>query len=180
MKTLIFLILPLFLVGTLRAQSADFTPPRLVKTAIGASGCHAYLPDDAEIAFDVSYSPDSSVVYTGDFASGDFHYAVIVVKLNNMVLETLEEKQAMLTSYLDFLQSEFSITESAGYGMGHTLTAYPDATGVLDYWEDADLDEWTVKAWADGSTMAVMAVYGATDYPSYSALEVYLNGFRFD
>jgi hypothetical protein len=180
MKTLaISLILSLFW-GFSNAQEDDFTPPRFVKQPIDNSGCYAYFPEDAEMVFDVSYSPDSAKVYTGDFLSGDFHYSIIVVKLHDLVMENAEEKETMLTSYLDYLQTSFSIVGAAGYGMGHTMESNPSAVGMIDYWEDEEGDQWSVKGWADGSTLAIMFIYGATEYPSFTAGQLFLNGFRFN
>jgi len=179
MKTLTTFLFSLLLGGTLLAQDG-FTAPRFVKTAISTSGCYAYLPKDVELGFDIEYSPDSARVYTGDFYSGDFHYAVIVVKLNGVELETAEDKEGMLISYLDYLQESFSIIESAGYGLGHTMESNPDAIGIIDYWVDEEEDQWSVKGWADGNTLGILFIYGATDYPSINASQLYLDGFRFN
>lgn len=180
MKTLaISLILSLFS-GFSHAQDDDFTPPRFVKQPIENSGCYAYFPEDVEMVFDVSYSPDSAKMYTGDFLSGNFHYSIIVVKLNDLTMEDAAEKEEMLVSYLDYLQESFSIVGAAGYGKGHTLESNPAAVGMIDYWEDEEGDQWSVKAWADESTMAVMFIYGPTEYPSYTAGQLFLNGFRFN
>ena len=180
MKALsISLILSLFW-NYSNAQDDDFTAPRFVKQPIENSGCYAYFPEDVEMAFDLSYSPDSSKVYTGDFLSGDFHYSIILVQLKDLVMEDAVEKEEMLVSYLDYLQESFSIVGAAGYGKGHTMESNPVAVGMIDYWEDNEGDQWSVKAWADGSTMAIMFIYGATEYPSYGAGQLFLNGFRFN
>ncbi len=163
---------------TVMYAQEEFKVPRFQKTAIGNSGCFAYMPP-GEIAFEIEYSPDSSMVYSGEISEGEYGYAVIVVKMNGTILETEEEKNDMLVSYLDFLQSSFSITDAAGYGMGHTLEKFPDAVGILDYWVDADGDVWEIKGWADSNTLGIMMIYGPTDYPNFSAQQVYLDGFRF-
>jgi len=157
----------------------EFTVPRFQKTAIGTSGCFAYMPP-GDLQVEIEYSPDSSQVYSGEIAVGDYSYAVIVVKLNGIVLETEEEKNDMLVSYLDFLQSSFSISESAGYGKGHTLEKFPEAVGMIDYWLDADGDVWEIMGWADSNTLGIMMIYGPTDYPNFNAQQLYLDGFRFN
>lgn len=160
------------------AQDGEFKIPRFTKTAISTSGCFAYLPVSDAI-FDVSYSPDSSIVYTGDFPVDDYHYALIVVKLKDTYLAGKEEKENMLISYLDFLKESFSIEGAAGYGMGRMLESNPDAIGILDYWEDTDKDQWVVEGWADGSTIAVMMIYGPGEFPNTNVANIYLEGFRF-
>ncbi len=182
MKTFaISLILSLFSgLSFAQEDEYEFTPPRFVKQPIENTGCYAYFPDDVEMEFDLSYSPDSSKVYTGDFLSGDFHYSIILVQMKDVVLEDATEKEEMLVSYLDYLQNSFSIVATAGYGKGHTLESNPNAVGMIDYWEDNEADQWSVKAWADGSTMAILFIYGGMEYPSYSAAQLYLDGFRFN
>lgn len=170
----------LFLAVVTCSYAQDFTAPRFTKTAIGESGCYAYMPP-GEIEFSLEYSPDSSKVYSGEIYVDGYSYAVIAVKFNEAtVLETAEEKNDMLVSYLDFLKESFSITESAGYGMGHTLEKFPDAVGAIDYWLDVDGDVWEIKGWADSNTLGIMMIYGPTDYPNFNAQQLYLDGFRFN
>jgi hypothetical protein len=170
----------LLLAFTLTATAQEFTAPRLTKTAIGESGCHAYLPPGSE-TFDVSNSEDGSTLYTGDFLVDEYSYGLIVVKLSqDAQIATQEDKEALLTSYMDYLQVTFAITSSVGYGKGHTLEKYPEATGVLDYWIDEDATEWVVKGWCDGKTLAIMMLYGPGAYPSYNVQNMFLDGFRFD
>ncbi len=180
MKTLIFSLLLMLFCGFSQAQDDEFNVPRFVKQPIENTGCYAYFPSDAEMTFDLSYSPDSSKVYTGDFLSGDFHYSIILVQLKDLVMENTEDKENMLVAYLDYLRESFSIVGSAGYGKGHTMESNPSAAGMIDYWQDDEGDLWMVKAWADGSTIAVMLIYGTIEYPSYSAAQLFLDGFRFN
>ncbi|MBK7761791.1 MAG: hypothetical protein IPI46_00270 [Bacteroidetes bacterium] len=163
------------------AQSAEtFKAPRLSKTAISTSGCFAYLPDDkTEKQFETSYSDDSSLVFTGDFESGDYHFSVIVVKLKDQVLTSNEDKEGMMMAYLDFLKTAFEISNAAGYGKGHTMNENPKALGIIDYWEDKEKAKWAIKAWADENTMAVMMLYGPAEYPNFNIQNMFLNGFRF-
>ncbi len=161
-------------------QMAAQTAPRFVKTPIGNSGCSLYLPGKAD-PVDISYSPDSSVVYTIeslDSTTGKyFHFGAILVELNGVDLAGTEEE--MLVNYMDYLQGAFEIEEAAGYGKGHTLSTHPSAKGILDYWTDIDEDEWTVKGWAAESTLFVMFVYGPEVYPNYNIVETFFNGARF-
>jgi hypothetical protein len=175
MRNLALLVL-LGLASIVQAQTA----PRFVKTPIGDSGCSLYLPGKPD-PVDVSFSPDSSVVYTIetlDSTSGKyFHFGTILVNLNGMELAGMEED--MLESYMDYLQQAFEIVESAGYGRGHTLSTHPTAKGVIDYWEDATGDQWAVKGWAAESTLFVMFVYGPENYPNYNVVDMFFNGARF-
>jgi hypothetical protein len=161
---------------TLWAQKA----PRFTKTPVGDSGASLYLlgaPTDQT----VSYSPDSSRVYTietVDTTQGaDYHFGAIVVSLNNVDLKDIEE--TMLVQYMDYLKEMFGVKEAAGYGKGHTLSTHPTAKGVLDYWLDSSGTHWKVKGWAAESTLFVMFIYGPEDYPNVNVAEVFFNGARF-
>jgi len=177
MKTLHISLLLLFFTQAFGQE--DYKAPRLRKVAISNSGCYAYLPSD-DIEVDLSYSEDSAAVYTTDFSDGDYHFAVIVVQLNGVVLESAEDKTKMLEGYMDFLQTQFAIVSAAGYGEGHTIESEPNAVGVIDYWLDEDDDHWEVKGWANANTLGIMMIYGANDYPIFNIQQMYLDGFRFN
>lgn len=180
MKTALLTGFLLFLGFGLFAQDGEEKVPRFHKVKIGTSDTYAYFPNDEEFTCEVSYSPDSSKVYTGEVLCGNYHFAIIVVKLNGTELVNQEEREDMLMNYMNYLQEAFSIIGAAGYGKGHTMEKYPEATGIIDYWEDEDGDQWAVKGWADTNTLAVLMLYGTGTYPHYTAQELFLDGFRFD
>ena len=73
---LTFLLFPLFLASQTEATTKV---PRLVKKAIGQSGCSAYFPEGIG-DLEMSKSEDGSDVYTGEAAVDGFHFACITVK----------------------------------------------------------------------------------------------------
>lgn len=154
--------------------------PRFTKTPVGDSGVSIYLPG-APTDQTVSYSPDSSKVYTietVDTTQGAaYHFGAIVVNLNNVDLKDIEE--TMLIQYMDYLKEMFGVKEAAGYGKGHTLSTHPSAKGVLDYWLDSTGTHWKVKGWAAESTLFVLFIYGSEDFPNVNISEMFFNGARF-
>lgn len=162
------------------AQKDNTKVPHLVKTPLENTGCSAYFPDDEELVLELSYSPDSSKVYTGEVYSDNYHFSIILVELKDYVFENKEEKEGMIVSYLDYLKGSFSIVSSAGYGNGHTMESNPEAVGVIDYWEDEEGDQWAVKAWADKKYIAVMIMYGPNEYQYFNIQQLFLDGFRFN
>ncbi|MDX2284550.1 MAG: hypothetical protein NW241_10320 [Bacteroidia bacterium] len=152
--------------------------PRFAKYPVAETGCHVYLPADPG-GFERSLSEDQSELYTAELNYGDHHFAVIVVRFSEPIEGGAEAYTALAESYLDFLQEQFGVTGSAGYGRGHTLESHPEASGVLDYWEDQDGLQYVVKAWCDSRFMAVLMLYGEAEYPYFNARELFLNGFRF-
>jgi hypothetical protein len=152
--------------------------PRFAKYDIAETGCKVYLPSDPD-EFELTLSEDKSQVYTGEVTHEEFNFAVILVKFSEPIGDDADIKNDMITSYLDFLQTQFGVTGSAGYGLGHTLESAPNAVGVIDYWEDSDGLQYAVKSWCDGDYLAVMILYGAEEYPIFNVQEMFLNGFRF-
>lgn len=152
--------------------------PRFKKYDVAQTGCAVYLPADPG-EFSMTLSEDESEVYTAEVGHGDFSFAVIVVRLKEPLNDNADEKNDLMTAYLDFLQDQFSVTEAAGYGWGHTLESAPKAVGVIDYWEDADGLSYAVKAWCDGNVLSVLMLYGKGEYPYFNAQQMYLDGFRF-
>ena len=164
--TLLFLILGLSL--ALNAQS-------LRKYPIAQSGCSYYNYCDA--TWDITRSPDSSYVFTGECAVDGFHYSVICVKLSEAVPEP-DVAEQQLQNYLDYLKTAFSITQAAGYGKGHRLQNDEKTRGMIDYWKDKDGDNWKVKGWTNGKYIGVLMVYGSKEIPEQK-VNVFLDGFRF-
>lgn len=153
--------------------------PRLKKYPIRETGMAVYLPSEPD-SFDLTFSEDKSEVYTTEITKGGWNYGVIAVKLaETLGLETSEEKEDFIITYLDFLKEQFEIKSSAGYGRGHTMEGYEQAAGVIDYWDDKDGNQYKVKSWTDGKVLAVLYIYGEEEYPWQSLMEMYLNGFRF-
>ena len=168
-------LLLLILVHFAQAQTNN----RFSKYAIGNSGCKAYFPQNPGKP-DVSYSPDSAKIYTIDVentAWGKYNFGLIIADLPHVDLKDNEEM--MLMSYLDFLKTQFSIVEAAGYGKGHSLPSHPTARGVLDYWKDKTGDDWVVKGWVAEQTLVVMFIYGKPAFTNTNIQELYFNGFRF-
>lgn len=154
------------------AQSSGFS-----KLSIGNTGCAFYSP--GEMSIESAYSQDSSIVYSGENYADSFHYFIIMVEIKDPIPDSIPLQESLLINYLDYLKSSFSITESAGYGRGHTLPGYDKAIGILDYWQDEFGDSWSVKGWTDGRILAILGIYGASPFPNISQETFYLNGFRF-
>jgi len=148
------------------------------KYLIGDSGCSAYFFCDPG-TFDLSYSDDSSKVYTGECKTTDtLTYGIICIKLKEAV-EPGKDAEELMTSYLDYLKTAFGITSSAGYGKGHTLKGKEDARGIIDYWEDKEGDSWKIKSWSDGKLITVMYVYAKGQLDETTKVNIFLDSFRF-
>ena len=146
----------------------------LKKYAISNSGCSLY--NYCESKYEMSLSDDSSKVYTGECAAGDVTYGVVCVKLLTPVPDSIMAED-LLIAYLEYLKSSFSITKAAGYGKGHVSPSDKKLHGIIDYWEDAELDKWKIKAWTDGRYIGFMYTYSKKELPE-TKVNVYLDSFK--
>ncbi len=170
MKTNKVVLLLLSLTGWIQVSISQ----SLKKIPISTSGCSLYT--FCEMKFDSSRSPDSSQVFAGECTKEDITYGTICVKLVNPP-ESLQMSEDLLIAYLDFLKGSFGITKAAGYGKGHRLNNNENTRGILDYWADAEKNNWKVKAWTDGKFIGVMYVYCLKEIPE-NKVNAYLEGFR--
>ncbi|MFN8289699.1 MAG: hypothetical protein U0U70_05560 [Chitinophagaceae bacterium] len=144
------------------------------KVPVGKSGCAVYTY--CELRIEEAKSEDSSTVYTGECVKDQVTYGVICVKLLTPP-ENLVMAEDLLIAYLDYLKTSFSITKSAGYGKGHRLNNNENTRGVLDYWEDADKNNWKIKAWTDGKFIGVLYAYSLKELPEQK-VNLFLDSFR--
>ncbi len=147
----------------------------LKKYPVSNSGCHLY--SYCESKYELSYSEDSSKVYTGECTSGEVTYGIICIKLLNQITD-LTAAEDLMISYVDYLKTSFGITKSGGYGKGHRLNNNENTRGILDYWEDKEKDQWKIKAWTDGKIIGFMYAYSKKEI-SDSKVNVFLESFRF-
>ena len=166
MKTALLLIVS-FTITSLKAQS-------LKKYPVSNSGCYIY--SYCESKYDIDYSEDSSKVYTGECTSGEVTYGIICIKLLLPVTD-LAAAEDLMISYVDYLKVSFDIKKSAGYGKGHTLNNNEHTRGIIDYWEDKELDKWKIKAWTDGKYIGFLYAYSKKELPEVK-VNVFLDSFR--
>ena len=116
-------------------------------------------------------------MYTSECPSNDVLYGVICIKLLEAVND-LTKAEELVSDYLDYLKLNFEIKKSAGYGKGHHLNNNETTRGMIDYWEDAQKNNWKVKAWTDGKYIGVLYAHSVKELPE-TKVDVFLNGFRF-
>ena len=152
----------------------DATAQGLKKYPVSNSGCFIYSYCDSK--YDVDKSEDSSLVYTGGCAVADITYGTICIKLLNPVAD-LTIAEDLVISYLDYLKLNFEIKKATGYGKGHYLNSNEKTRGILDYWEDASLNKWKIKAWTDGKFIGIMYAFSKKELPEMK-INAFLDSFR--
>ncbi len=151
--------------------------PRFTKSKIGNSDCYAYFPTQNPI-INVSYSEDSSAIYTYEEYIGNHTFSLIQVDFSEAINDSLEQ-QTILISYLEYLKQQFDIAQYAGYGYGHSLESNPKTHGVIDYWEDSNKTQFAVKAWANSKHITVFFIFGKEEYPYLTVSDLFFDGIRY-
>ena len=145
------------------------------KYSISNSGCIVYTYCDTK--YKIEFSDDSSKVFSGECVAGDITYGIVCVKLLNPVT-ALNAAEDLMIIYVDYLKSNFEVTKSLGYGKGHRLNNDEGTRGIIDYWEDKEMDKWKVKAWTNGYYIAFLYTYSKKELPE-TRVNLFLDSFRF-
>ena len=169
MKRLMVVCLLLFFSGGSYGQA-------LKKYVIDKGGCSASFYCNPG-TFELSKSPDSADVYTGECNVKDVNYGLICVKLKTGISE-LQLSEDVLIQYLDYLKTTLNIASARGYGKGHKLHNKENTRGVVDYWQDKEGNNWKLRGWTNGKYIAVLFVYTPKEVPEANA-EVFLNSLMF-
>ena len=160
---------------TLLLMAGDSYSQALKKYPIAKTGCAVYMycnPGE----FVLSFSEDSSKVYTATCNKDGFTYGVICVQLADS-LTNMNEAEDLLESYLDFLKGQFHIRESAGYGKGSRLNNNENTRGIIDYWEAEDKTQWSVQGWINPHFLCILYLNGKTRH-DYNQQKVFFNSLQ--
>jgi hypothetical protein len=181
MKLILFLLLCYMALANqgFSQDEEEFIAPKFEKVDLGESGATAYLPESDSLVTSVDLSEDGSKVFTAGVQAGDYYYGIILAQFAGFTLDTKEDRENTLIAYLDYLQEMNSIMYSAGYGMGHALATDESVEGVIDFWVDAEGDEWAVTGWVQPDAIAVMYILGPGTYPNYTLSKFFFNGISF-
>jgi hypothetical protein len=174
MKYIQLAFLATFLTTSVFCQNSVVPVPTFYKSDIGG-GFRCYMPDETEKT--VSYSDDSSLVYTASTISGEYHFEVIAVALADQLKD--DEREPLVEVYLDFLKTQFEVNNADGYKWGYSLTSHAPAIGCVDYWKDKEGSYYVVMSWVDKKYMVVMFIWGPALYPHYNVKDVFFKSIRF-
>lgn len=146
---------------------------------ISYSGCSVSLPSEPEWEYDLAQ--DSSLIWVGEVVENDIFYGVICVEFSQPFEfdVTREEMIGVAESYLDYLQTEFSIVSHTGYVTSHFLESNEEACGVSDSWQDAEGDPWYIQSWIDPFNMVVLYMYSDPENSMDSYKDYFFSSFLF-
>jgi hypothetical protein len=169
---LIILVIFIFLPALSISQSWD-------RYDISYSGCSAAFPYEPE--WEISYSPDSSLLWIGETYENEIYYGIICVEFAEPFDYDANEDDliSVAENYLDYLQKEFNVVSHTGYETGYWMESDEVATGVSDSWVDAEGDPWIVMTWIDPFNMAVLYIYANPDISLEEYKDYFFNSLRF-
>ncbi len=81
-------------------QSASAQAPRFEIYQVMETGAALYLP--GEPTFEVSYTDDSSAMYSCDVEAGDADYGAIIVDLKENLGDLSSDWEEVLVSYMEY------------------------------------------------------------------------------
>lgn len=169
--------LVIFFIGIFLPASLSAQVPRFSKYNVMESGASLYMPE--EPLWELSYSEDSSEVYTTEVLYDSVLYGAIVVKFGESLGDDPEVWENVLVSYLEFLNSDaFGFTSVTDPGYGHTLESHPSAKGILEYGEDESGTQFAIKGWVDQNFLSVLYT-GSIGEMNFNVQQIFLQGFRF-
>jgi hypothetical protein len=151
--------------------------PRFSKYSVKETGAFVYMP--AEPNWTIELSEDQSKVYSTQVQSGTTFYGVIVVELAEQLPDDTQVWENLLSSYMVFLHDEvFQLLSDLDLGYGHKLECCPSAIGILEYGEDVEGIQYSIKGWVNRKYIAVLWMADEEE-PNINYQQLFLNGFRF-
>ncbi|RNA61641.1 hypothetical protein D1631_06715 [Chryseobacterium nematophagum] len=167
-----FLILNVFILIT-SISLFHSQVPKFMKYSVSDSGASLYIPGEPK--WEKSLSEDQSDVYTTEVNFNNVTYGAVVVKFAS----PLTNVEYVLAGYLKHLNENFFLlTKASDIGKGHSLEKYPDAKGILEYGENANGENYTIKCWGTTKMFAILYIRSTSEV-NYNYQEMYFKGFRF-
>jgi hypothetical protein len=117
-------------------------------------------------------TPSGDLMHVSECNEKDVTYGVISIKLKRR-FQQLADAETVLIRFMQQLQPAFAIQHSTGAAIESHLVQ--TLTTVVDYWQDADRQDWKVKGWTDGATLAVYYIKNIGKVPVQQE-EQFLNG----
>ena len=110
-------------------------------------------------------------LYFAEHKENFITYGVLVAYLH----EELEQEDArkVLSTYMNRLRQPFKAPHNTGI-----VDCSASNINLVDYWQDEDSVDWKLKAYSNGSTMAILYVKNIND-SEVEKQEAFLNSFRF-
>jgi hypothetical protein len=165
MENLIFLLATSFV---LRLS----TSRKFKNYSIGNTGCSALMFTNS---FKKTLTPAGDAFHFNEFSEKDVTYGIICIDLKQAY--DLDEATEMLRTYTNKLRAPFFILHNTGLAHSCDWNHHASIT-LVDYWQDADQQDWKVKAYTNGKTIAILYVKNI-GHVEVKKQELFLDGFHF-
>ncbi len=141
---------------------------------IANTGCSALLPL-RNAGFDRSVTDSGDTLYFNDWTENNVTYGMICVRLSEPI--ELAKAGYMLYQYVEDLRHPCAVDVHAGIQATKDWNSSVTET-VVDYWQDAHGQDWKVKGYTDGHTLAVLYVKNIGEV-DVQRQDQFLDGFHF-
>jgi hypothetical protein len=126
--------------------------------------------------FKKTITPSGDQFYFNEFSEKNVIYGIICIKLKQEfeIFETTE----MLTNYMNKLKAAYFILHNTGLSETKDWN-HLSSIVMEDYWQDGEQQDWKVKGYADGKTMAILYVKNI-GHLEVKKQDLFLDGFHFN
>ena len=139
---------------------------------IGNTGCSALMFTNN---FKKNITPSGDHFYFNEFSEKNVTYGLICISLKQEY--ELRDTTEMLAGYINKLRAPYFILHNTG--LSQTADWNHLSSIVLeDYWQDGNQQDWKVKGYADGKTMAILYVKNI-GHVEVKKQDLFLDGFHF-
>jgi hypothetical protein len=139
---------------------------------IGETGCSALMFSSH---FKKSLTPSGDVFYFNEFSEKEVTYGIICIELKQEY--ELRLTSEMLASYINKLRAPYFILHNTGLTQA-TDWNHVSSIAMVDYWQDGEKQDWKVKGYANGNTLAILYVKNI-GHVEVKKQDLFLDGFHF-
>jgi hypothetical protein len=139
---------------------------------IGNTGCSALMFTNS---FKKTLTPSGDHFHFNEFSERDVTYGIICIDLKQQY--ELQEATEMLASYIHKLRAPFFILHSTGLSHSSDWNHLSSIT-MVDYWQDCEREDWKVKGYTNGKTIAILYVKNI-GHVEVKKQDLFLDGFHF-
>ncbi len=141
---------------------------------IADTGCSVFL-FSRNMNFETVKTKKGDKLYYKEFYEEGVQYGIICIKLKEFYL--LDEAEELLRTYMFKLKKSLCIQQTTGI---HRCTNWNDqsSVSVMDYWRDADGEDWKVKGYTNGQVMSVLYIKNIS-HSDVRKEDLFLDSFYF-
>jgi hypothetical protein len=140
---------------------------------IGDTGCSALLSSKHD--FEKTSTESGDDLYFHEYSEGQVTFGIICIDLREQY--DPEHATEMLRAYINKLKRPFFVLHQTGLQKDMDWNNVSSST-VIDYWQDADKNDWKIKAYTNGRFMSILYVKNIAQAEAAN-VDFFLDSFYF-